>query len=52
MNTSGECGILFGASGTPNIKDDIHIEEFTTANESRKILEEKHITKAWQHLKG
>jgi hypothetical protein len=39
----------------PDIKDDVHsiIEEIHNWNErKRKIFKEKHITKAWQHLKG
>lgn len=39
----------------PDIKDDIHsiIKEIHNWNErKRKIFKEKHITKAWQHLKG
>ncbi len=39
----------------PDIKDDVHsiIGEIHNWNErKRKIFKEKHITKAWQHLKG
>ena len=39
----------------PDIKDDVRsiIEEIHNWNErKRKIFKEKHITKAWQHLKG